>query len=212
MLFDIFTIFPNIFDSPFSYGIIKRAKDKGIIQINIRDLRNFSDDPHRKVDDYPYGGGPGMVLKPEPIFKGVRQVKGANSKVILLSPHGKLYNQNMANELSKESHLIFICGRYQGVDGRVSENLADLEISIGNYILGGGELACMVIVESVVRLLPGVVKNEESIKADSFGYLDPPLYTRPAEFEGMKVPEVLISGNHKKIKEWRSQKRIKWNL
>jgi tRNA (guanine37-N1)-methyltransferase len=210
MIFDIFTIFPQIFESPFSCGIIKTAVEKGIVSIRIRDIRDFATDPHRKVDDYPYGGGAGMVLKAEPIFRGVRSVKDKDAKVILLSPRGILYTQEVAQKLSQESHLIFICGRYQGVDERVREKLVDMELSIGNYVLAGGEFASMVIIESIVRLLPGVVKNFQSILSDSFGLLDPPLYTRPREFEGMKVPEVLVSGNHQKIKKWVEERRKKW--
>ena len=209
MIFDIFTTFPQMFDSPFSYGVIRIAKEKGITDIRIRDLRDFTSDSHRKVDDYSYGGGPGMVLKAKPIFKGVRSVKDQNAKVILLSPGGELYTQAMAQELAQETHLVFICGRYQGVDERVKE-LIDMELSIGNYILSGGELACMVILESITRLLPEVLKNPESLDSDSFDWLDSPLYTRPREFEGRKVPDVLLSGDHKKIKEWKEERRKKW--
>ncbi len=209
MIFDIFTTFPQMFDSPFSYGVIRIAKEKGITDIRIRDLRDFTNDSHRKVDDYSYGGGPGMVLKAKPIFKGVRSVKDQNAKVILLSPGGELYTQAMAQELAQETHLVFICGRYQGVDERVKE-LIDMELSIGNYILSGGELACMVILESITRLLPEVLKNPESLDSDSFDWLDSPLYTRPREFEGRKVPDVLLSGDHKKIKEWKEERRKKW--
>ncbi len=209
MIFDIFTTFPQMFDSPFSYGVIRIAKEKGITDIRIRDLRDFTSDSHRKVDDYSYGGGPGMVLKAKPIFKGVRSVKDQNAKVILLSPGGELYTQAMAQESAQETHLVFICGRYQGVDERVKE-LIDMELSIGNYILSGGELACMVILESITRLLPEVLKNPESLDSDSFDWLDSPLYTRPREFEGRKVPDVLLSGDHKKIKEWKEERRKKW--
>ena len=210
MLVDIFTIFPEMFDGPFSYGVMKIAKEKGMADIRIWDLRDFTDDPHHKVDDYPYGGGPGMVLMAEPIFKGVRSVKDDNAKVILLSPQGKLYTQSVAQKLAKEKHLIFICGRYQGVDERVRERLVDIELSIGDYVLAGGELASMVIIESIVRLLPGVVGNFESISSDSVESFDPPLYTRPREIDGMSVPETLFSGNHKKIKEWCDGRREKW--
>ena len=209
MIFDVFTAFPQMFDSPFSYGVIRIAKEKGITDIRIRDLRDFTNDSHRKVDDYSYGGGPGMVLKAKPIFKGVRSVKDQNAKVILLSPGGELYTQTMAQKLAQETHLVFICGRYQGVDERVKE-LIDMELSIGNYILSGGELACMVILESITRLLPGVLKNPESLDSDSFDWLDSPLYTRPREFEGRKVPDVLLSGDHQKIKEWKEKRRKKW--
>lgn len=210
MFLDIFTIFPQMFEGPLSCGVTNTAKEKGIIDIRIWNLRDFTDDPHKKVDDSPYGGGPGMVLKPEPIFRGVKSVSDSMAKVILLSPRGTLYTQEIAHQLSCESHLIFICGRYQGVDARVREALVDMELSIGNYVLAGGELACMVIVESLARLLPGVLKNPESLASDSFGYLDSPLYTRPREFEGMCVPEVLASGHHQKIEHWKSTKRKKW--
>ncbi|MBI4722092.1 MAG: tRNA (guanosine(37)-N1)-methyltransferase TrmD [Candidatus Stahlbacteria bacterium] len=210
MLVDIFTIFPKMFDSPFSCGVIKIAKEKGVADIRIWDLRDFTDDPHHKVDDYPYGGGPGMVLMAEPIFKGVRSVKNDSAKVILLSPQGKRYTQSEAQKLATESHLILICGRYQGVDERVEEGLVDMERSIGDYVLAGGELASMVIIESIARLLPGVVGNFESIYSDSVDYFDPPLYTRPREIDGMSVPETLLSGNHKKIKEWCDGRREKW--
>ena len=210
MTLDIFTIFPQMFDGPFSCGVIQIAKKKDVVDIRVWDLRDFTDDPHKRVDDYSYGGGPGMILKPEPIFKGVRSVESRDAKVVLLSPRGKLYTQKMAQRLSRESHLIFICGRYQGVDERIREALVDIELSIGNYILAGGEFACMVIVESMVRLIPGVLGNSESIDADSCGILDAPLYTRPSEFEGIRVPEVLLSGNHEKIKHWRSKRRVKW--
>ena len=210
MRFDILTIFPGMFEGPFSHGIIRIAKEKKIASIGVRDLRDFTDDPHRKVDDYPYGGGPGMVLKAEPIFEAVKSVRENNAKVILLSPQGETYTQAVAQQLANESGLIFICGRYQGVDERVREALVDTELSIGNYVLSGGELACMVIVESIVRLLPGALNNPESASSDSLGRLDSPLYTRPREFRGMKVPEVLLSGDHQEIKEWRDKRKHKW--
>jgi tRNA (guanine37-N1)-methyltransferase len=210
MHFDILTIFPGMFEGPFSHGIIRIAKEKKIVSIGLRDLRDFTDDPHRKVDDYPYGGGPGMVLKAEPIFDAVKSVRENDAKVILLSPQGETYTQAIAQQLANEPRLIFICGRYQGVDERVREALVDTELSIGNYVLSGGELACMVIVESIVRLLPGALNNPESASSDSLGCLDSPLYTRPREFRGMKVPEVLLSGDHQEIKEWRDKRKHKW--
>lgn len=209
MILDIFTVFSRMFEGPFSCGGIKTAKEEGIVTIRVWDLRDFTDDPHRRIDDYPYGGGPGMVLKVEPISNGIKSVKDKDAKVILLSPQGKLYTQQDAHTLAKEKHLIFVCGRYRGVDERVREALVDMEFSIGNYILAGGELACMVIVESIVRLLPGVVKNPESISSDSFELFDPPLYTRPREFEGLKVPEVLFSGDHQKVSKWTAERRRK---
>jgi tRNA (guanine37-N1)-methyltransferase len=210
MRFDIITIFPQMFEKVFDYGVIKRAKDKKVVEINIWDLREFSEPPHRKVDDYPYGGGVGMVLKVEPIFKAVKKIRLTQGKVILLSPRGEFFTQKKAKELSKERQIIFICGRYQGVDERVRKGVADMSISIGNYILGGGEFGAMVIIETIVRLLPGVVGNYESILSDSEGKLDPPLYTRPREFQGMKVPEILVSGNHKEIERWKEERRSEW--
>ncbi len=231
MKIDILTIFPEFFESPFSYGNVKIAREKGLLQIKIWDIRDFTDDKHRKVDDYPYGGGAGMILKPEPIFKAVRTLRNKNSMVILLSPQGDLYTQKLTKELSKQKHLLFICSRYKGIDQRVREKLIDREISIGDYILSGGELAAAAIIESVVRLIPSVIGNIESALTDSFstggtgfqpvkkhsqdgcataeenGLLDAPYYTSPREFEGMKVPEILLSGNHKKIAEWRESQR-----
>jgi tRNA (guanine37-N1)-methyltransferase len=210
MRFDILTIFPGMFEGPFSHGIIRIAKEKKTVSIGVRDLRDFTDDPHRKVDDYPYGGGPGMVLKAAPIFEAVKSVKENDTKVILLSPQGETFTQAVAQQLTREPHLVFICGRYQGVDERVREALVDRELSIGDYVLSGGELACMVIIESIVRLLPDVLNNPESAGSDSFGCLDSPLYTRPREFQGMRVPEVLLSGNHREIKEWQEKRKRKW--
>ncbi|MDD2890402.1 MAG: tRNA (guanosine(37)-N1)-methyltransferase TrmD [bacterium] len=217
MQIDIFTIFPKMFESPFDWGTIRIAKSKKIVSINVWDLRNFTNDIHRKVDDYPYGGSSGMVLKAEPILKAVRSVMTPDARVVLLTPAGKLYNQSLAQELSEESHLIFICGRYQGVDERVKDIInmeypdkTMMELSIGNYVLSGGELACMSIVESITRLIPGVLKNPESMFADSLGELDPPLYTKPAEVEGVKVPEILTSGHHTKINQWNSTNRKQW--
>jgi tRNA (guanine37-N1)-methyltransferase len=210
MRFDVITIFPQMFEKVFDYGVIKKAKEKNILEINIWNLREFANPPHREVDDYPYGGGVGMVLKVEPIFKAVEKIHLTQGKVILLSPRGEIFTQKKAKELSKEKQIIFICGRYQGVDERVREGIADITLSIGNYILAGGEFAAMVIIESIVRLLPGVVGNYESVLSDSENKLDPPLYTRPREFQGMKVPEVLLSGNHKEIEHWKEERRSKW--
>ncbi|HOV22369.1 MAG TPA: tRNA (guanosine(37)-N1)-methyltransferase TrmD [bacterium] len=205
----ILTIFPDVF-TYFDVSIIKRAKEKGIIEINVLDLRKFTKDKHKKVDDKVYGGGKGMVLMCQPIFDGVEFLKKENkdAKVILTTPQGKLYNQEMAKELSKEKSLIIICGHYEGVDERVTK-ICDYEISIGDYILTGGEIPAMVIVDSVIRLLPGVLPEEVPV-SDSFynPIFDWPAYTRPENFRGMKVPEILLSGNHKKIEKYRKEKAI----
>lgn len=216
MDFHVLTIFPEMFDSPFSSGLISKALVKGLVRITCHDIRDYSTDPHKSVDDYPFGGGPGMVMKPEPIFSAVDDLHssnriGSNSRVIVMSPQGRLFDKNIAKELTQYDELVFICGRYEGIDDRVIQNLADEEISIGNYILNGGELASMVIIDSVSRLLPGVVGSEESILQDSLsdGLLKYPQYTRPRSFRGMDVPEVLLSGNHKIIEKWRKDKSVK---
>lgn len=186
------------------------AKEKNITEITLVNLRDFADDSYRTVDDYPFGGGPGMILKPEPIFKAVESVKQDNSYIILLSPQGRQFNQDVAKELSQKEHMILICGRYKGVDERVREYLVNDEISIGDYILSGGEVATLVLLEATVRLLKGVVGDKESVETDSFmsGLLDAPYYTRPADFRGYKVPAVLISGHHQKVKEWRQEQAL----
>ena len=209
MKIDILTLFPNMFNDIFNESIIKRAKDNNLIEINIIDFRKYSNDPHKKVDDTPFGGGAGMVLTCQPIFDAVRDLKKDNSKVILLTPSGKQLKQKVAYDLSKEEHLIIICGHYEGFDERI-RILADIEISIGDYILTGGEIAACVLVDSITRLIPGVINKESHIN-DSFNneyLLDYPTYTKPREYEGMEVPEVLISGDHKKIDEWRRKKQI----
>ena len=209
MKIDILTLFPNMFESVFNESIIKRAKDNNLVEINIIDFREYSKDPHKKVDDTPFGGGAGMVLTCQPIFDAVKALKKENSKVILLTPSGKQFKQKMAYDLSKEKHLIIICGHYEGFDERI-RTLADIEISIGDYILTGGEIASCVLVDSIIRLIPGVI-NEESHLNDSFNgsyLLDYPTYTKPRVYENMEVPEVLVSGDHKKIEEWRKQKQI----
>ena len=209
MKIDILTLFPNMFKNIFNESIIKRAKDNNLIDINIIDFRKYSKDQHKKVDDTPFGGGAGMVLTCQPIFDAIKDLKKANTKVVLLTPSGKLYKESTAYDLSKEDHLIIICGHYEGFDERI-RTLADIEISIGDYILTGGEIAACVLVDSIARLLPGVI-NEESHLNDSFSdkyLLDYPTYTKPRVYEGLKVPEVLISGNHKKIEEWRKQKQV----
>ncbi|MFQ5605347.1 MAG: tRNA (guanosine(37)-N1)-methyltransferase TrmD [bacterium] len=213
---DIFvvTAFPKFFSGPFTESILKRAQEKEIVNIQIVDLRDFTTDKHRQVDDYPYGGGPGMILKPEPFFKAVDSIKQENGlqnpRIILMTPQGITYDQKTAKGLAKCEELIFLCGHYKGVDERVREFLVTDEISIGDYILTGGELAAMVVVDSVVRLLPDAIGNFDSAATDSFegGVLDCPYYTRPEELNGMKVPEVLLSGHHQEIEKWRKQKAL----
>lgn len=216
MKFDIITIFPKIFESYFSESIIKRAQDGKFIDIQIHNLRDFASGARKTVDDTPYGGGAGMVLKIEPIFNCLRTIKSkvesaswrrkSKVRVILFSAKGKRYTQRDAKRLAKYDNLILICGRYEGVDERVAENLADEEISIGDFVLTGGEIPAMVVVDSITRLLPGVLGNSESIEIESHGkkgYLEYPQYTKPEKFLDWNVPEILLSGNHKKISEWR---------
>jgi len=209
--FDIITIFPKMFSPVLNESMIKRAQEKKKIQIKIHDLRNFSMDKHRKIDDRPFGGGPGMLMAPQPIFDCVSKIKGKSKvKVILMSPAGKSLTQKLAKTLVKHKQLIVICGHYEGVDERVREGLVDESISIGDYVLTGGELPAMVLVDCITRLVPGVLGKEESLHFESFeaGLLDYPQYTRPANFRGMKVPSVLLSGHHKDIKEWRAKKSL----
>ena len=209
---DILTLFPEMFAGPLDYSIVRRAKEKGLADIIIHNIRDFAQDKHRTVDDYPYGGGAGMILKPEPIFRAVDTIKagGTTPCVILLSPQGRLFNQEVAEELSGRPHLVLICGHYEGVDERVRENLISDEISIGDYVLSGGELAAMVVVDALIRLLPGAVGSEVSIKSDSYssGLLKYPQYTRPAVYRGWAVPEILLSGNHGEIARWRRQQAL----
>ena len=214
MRIDILTLFPNMFDGAFSESIIKRAIDDKKVEINIINFRDYTTDPHNKVDDTPYGGGAGMVLSCQPIFDCVESIKTPDSKVILLTPAGIPYKQRVAYKLSEEKHLIIICGHYEGFDERIT-TLCDYEISIGDYVLTGGEIPAMAIVDSIIRLLPGVI-NEESHREDSFKkdvlngvyLLDYPTYTKPAEFRGMKVPEVLLSGHHENIKKYRYEQSL----
>jgi len=236
MKIDILTIFPDFFRGPLDYGIIRRARETGLAEVNIHDLRNFTKDKHRTVDDRPFGGGEGMVLKPEPIFECLESLGGlaprserisgsAKQSVIVLSPQGRTLDQSLAAEFSVLERIVMICGRYEGVDERVSEHLADREVSIGDYVLSGGELGAAVILDTVIRLIPGAVGNEASTRQESFtepgvarallpanapsstclsgGLLDYPHYTRPADFRGMPVPEVLVNGNHEDIRRWR---------
>lgn len=209
MNIDILTIFPEMFTSVFNESIIKRAQTNNLVKINIHNFRDFSKDPHQKVDDTPYGGGPGMVLMCQPIFDAVKTLKTEDTKVILLTPDGDLYNQKSAYEFSKFKHIILICGHYEGFDDRI-RNIVDYEISIGDYILTGGEYAAMVISDSIIRLIPGVI-NKDSHLNDSFSnnLLDYPNYTKPRIYEGYSVPDVLTSGDHKKIEEYRIKESIR---
>lgn len=209
MKIDILTIFPNMFEGFLTESIVKRAIEKGLVEINIHDIRKYSTDPHKKVDDYGFGGGKGMVLMPQPIFDAVEDLKDENSKVILMTPQGEVYKQKKAYDLALEKHLILICGHYEGFDERI-RTLANLEISIGDYVLTGGELASMVITDSVVRLIDGVIEKESHEK-ESFNdnLLDYPVYTKPANFRGMEVPEVLLSGHHANIEKYRYEEAIK---
>jgi len=230
---DILTLFPDICRAPLGESIMKRAQENGIIDLRILNLRDWTTDKHHIVDDAPFGGGQGMVMKPEPIFAAVEELCGAKEKtaniqrpalevqqskiengkpkVIVMSPAGRRFDQQMATELSRESHLVIICGHYEGVDHRVLEHLVDLEISIGDYVLTNGAIAAVVFVDAIVRLLPGVLGHEQSAVDDSFndGLLEAPQYTRPAEFRGWKVPQVLVSGNHAEIAKWREEQAMK---
>ncbi len=217
MRIDVLTIFPNMFDAVLGESIVKRAKEKRVVEINIIDLRLFSKDKHKKVDDKPFGGGPGMVMNAEPFFEAVNYIRKKTkdrrlkTKTILLSPKGKKFDQALALKLSKYEHMVLLCGHYEGIDERVAEGLADAEISIGDFVLTGGELPAMVIIDSIVRLLPGALGDENSSKDESFSedLLEYPHYTRPADYNGMKVPDVLLSGDHEKIKEWRKKEALK---
>ena len=206
---DILTLFPSMFDGFLNESIINRAIKRNLVQINVINFRDYTLDPHGKVDDTPYGGGAGMVLTPQPIFDAVEDLKTENTKVILLTPDGKTYNQEMAYSYSKEEHIILICGHYEGFDERI-RTLADSEISIGDYVLTGGEIPSMVITESITRLIDGVIEKE-SHEYDSFNnnLIDYPTYTKPRDFRGMKVPDVLTSGNHKEIEKYRLEQQIK---
>jgi len=248
MKFEIVTIFPDFFRGPLDYGIVRRAREAGLIEILTHDLRAFTTDRHKTVDDRPFGGGEGMVLKPEPLFACAEALKlasreqrlsgAAKQTVILLSPQGRMFTQSMAEELAGLERLVLICGRYEGVDERVAEGLADREVSIGDYVLSGGELGAAVIIDTITRLVPGALGNEASARQESFstasnavpdgagkpgadgpdstcgsgGLLDYPHYTRPAEFRGMAVPEVLVGGNHEQIRKWRRRKALEKTL
>jgi tRNA (guanine37-N1)-methyltransferase len=211
MKIHIVTAFPKFFESPLGESMMKRASQNGFAEFHVYDLRDFTTDKHRSVDDYPYGGGPGMIMKPEPFFAGVEHIRAqhdlADTRVILMSPQGEKFSQQKANALAQEQALIFLCGHYKGVDERVHQYLATEEISIGDYVVTGGELPALVVIDAVVRLLPGVLGDLDSATGDSFqtGLLDYPHYTRPEEFRGWRVPEVLLSGHHAKIAEWRRE-------
>lgn len=222
MFFDVITIFPEFFSSILDHGLLKRARAGGQAEFRLHNLRDFTDDRHRTVDDRPFGGGPGMVFKPEPLFRAVeslrREAENATFPVLLLSPQGRLFNQSIAAALAREPRVALICARYEGVDERVAAHLATDEVSIGDYVLSGGDLAAAVVMEAVTRLLPGVLGNEESAAQDSFSgmgaegdrkeLLEFPQYTRPAEFGEWKVPEVLLSGDHEEIRRWRLRQSL----
>jgi tRNA (guanine37-N1)-methyltransferase len=211
MRFDIITIFPEMFGNVFSVGVLKKALGRNLIEVRVHNLRDFVSDKHKQVDDRPFGGKPGMVLKPEPIFAAVEDIREEkNTPVYLLSPQGRTFNSSLAEELTTYSQIIIICGRYEGVDERVVEYLVTDEISIGDYVLTGGEPAAVVLVDAVSRFVSDVVGKKESVQSDSFfeGILDFPQYTRPRNFRGMRVPEVLLSGDHKKIEDWRKKKSL----
>lgn len=208
---DVITIFPSMLSGFLGESMVKRAVEAGLARISTVDLRDFTTDAHRTTDDRPYGGGPGMIMKPEPLFKAVESVKRDDSRVILMSPQGRRFDQQMAENLARASHLVFICGHYEGVDERVREALVTDEISIGDYVLTNGALAAAVVVDAVVRLLPGALGGEGATEEESFsgGLLEYPQYTRPAEFRGMKVPEVLLSGDHGAVAQWREEQARK---
>ncbi len=215
MVFHVLTIFPGFFRGPFEFGVVSRALEAGKLDIRIHDLRKWAFDRHKTVDDRPFGGGEGMVLKPEPLFLAIEEIlpeRDERRRVALLSAQGRLFSQAVAREYSGCDEIALICGRYEGVDERVAEHLADDEISIGDYVLSGGELAAAVVVDTVARLLPGVLGNEQSAVSESFGapgILDCPHYTRPAEFRGWNVPETLLGGNHEEIRRWRREAAIR---
>lgn len=216
MKIDVLSLFPSMFDGVFGESILKKAQEKNVVELNVVNFREYSTNKHQNVDDYPYGGGAGMVLTPQPIFDAVEKLTETAEKprVVLLCPQGERYTQAKAEELAAEEHLIFICGHYEGYDERIREQLVTDEISIGDYVLTGGELGAMVVIDSVVRLLPDVLGNNHSAVQDSHstGLLEHPHYTRPADFRGLTVPEVLMSGNHKKIEQWRQKESLKRTL
>ncbi len=208
----VLSLFPDMFSGVFGASILKKAQEKNAVKLEVTDIRTFSGNKHNQVDDYPYGGGAGMVLKPEPMFSAVEAIcAGKQPRIILMCPQGERFTQKKAEELSQEKELVFLCGHYEGYDERIRQHLVTDEISIGDFVLTGGELGAMTVIDSVVRLLPGVLGQEDSHIQDSFstGLLEHPHYTRPAEFRGMKVPDVLLSGNHAKIEQWREEQSLK---
>lgn len=212
MRIDIITVLPELLESPFGHSILKRAQSKGLVEVNVHNLRDYSTNKHKAVDDYAFGGGAGMVLQIEPIARCIEDLQSRHSydEVIYMTPDGKTLDQGMANELSLKKNLLILCGHYKGVDERVRERFITREISIGDYVLSGGELAAAVLADSIIRLLPGVLNDETSALSDSFqdNLLAPPVYTRPAEYKGMKVPDILLSGHAQKIEEWRNQQAL----
>lgn len=211
MKIDYLTLFPEMFDGVLNHSILKRAQDKNIIEVNTVNFRDYAENKHNQVDDYPYGGGQGMVLKPEPVFNAMKDLKHTDkTRVILMCPQGRPFSQAIAEELSEAEHIVFICGHYEGYDERIRENLVTNEISMGDYVLTGGELPAMTMTDAIVRLIPGVLGNEQSHQDDSFsdGLLEFPQYTRPREYKGMTVPDVLLSGNHANIEKWRYEQKL----
>lgn len=209
---DVLSIFPEVLDAYLGESMMKRAAQAGLVSFRTIDLRDYTHDVHRSVDDRPYGGGPGMVMRPEPLFEAVEAIRAPESRVILMSPQGRPFTQSRAKELSRETHLILVCGHYEGVDERVRQELVDEEISIGDYVLTNGILPAAVVIDALVRLIPGVLgAGEEAVEKESFqdGLLEHPQYTRPAEFRGMKVPEILLSGNHEEIARWRKDQSLR---
>jgi tRNA (guanine37-N1)-methyltransferase len=217
MTADVITIFPDLVEAALEAGVVGRARERGVVELRVRDLRDYTDDRHRTVDDVPYGGGPGMVMKPEPLWRAVEAIaaeRGAASAVVLMTPQGRPFSHAMALEMSRLERLVVICGRYEGIDERVVDGLVTHEVSIGDYVLTGGELPALVVIDAVMRLVPGVVGDAGSVEADSFarGLLDHPHYTRPAEFAGRRVPDVLLSGHHAAIERWRGEQRVRRTL
>lgn len=212
MRIDILTIFPEMFDGPFSHSIVKRAREKGLVEIFLHNIRDYATDKHRRVDDYPFGGGAGMVMMIEPVLKCVDHLQQQRSydEIIFMTPDGERFNQPIANQLSTLQNIILLCGHYKGIDERLRQHVITREISVGDYVLSGGELAAAVVSDSIIRLLPGVLGDETSALSDSFqdGLLSPPVYTRPADYKGWKVPEILLSGHDRKIAEWRHEQAL----
>jgi len=218
MLFQVLTTFPGMIEAVVGESILGRARERGLIQVEAVNLRDFTADKHRTTDDAPFGGGPGMVMKPEPVFDAVESLiaraRGGKPRILLMTPQGRRFDQSMAEQLVSESHLMMICGRYEGVDERVREQLVTDEVSVGDYVLTGGELAALIVIDAVARLVPGVLGDESSSESESFssGLLEYPQYTRPAEFRGHSVPEVLLSGNHEQIRKWRRAQSLERTL